>query len=227
MNIKGIIIFIIASLALVMCACSSAGSSSDNQESWNLDQSQLDSLMQQVAKYSYPEKEYEQYMPEEAFAEAHLFGIERDGNDGTAYAMLASGLYVILHGSAYMYSGAVGEVIIQFTYSDNDPKVYGVVWSDDGELHEKWIKNHFPKSSLRAWKRFDDNDYSTLLERLNDKVVKSMGVPVETEYTLSINDEDGTYEIFEAIEGGEGDTYSFDTKTIYSGKLSDLAKDKN
>lgn len=212
---------LIALLTFSLCGCSSAGGNTDSLDNWELTQAQLDSLMQQIADDAYPEKEYEKYVPQGVFADAYLFGLDRDGDDGTAYVMLNDGSYVVIKGKAYNNSGGVGEAIIKFKYTDDGAELKETIWSEDGERHEEWIKENFSKSSLKSWKSFGENEYISLQEKVNKKAEEALGVPVETEYTLSIDDEKGTYEVFEAIESGEGEDYTFDTKTIYSGKLKE------
>ena len=49
-----------------------------------LRQDDLDALLQQVADNEV-QKDYEKYMPDKAFANAEVFGIDRDGDSGKAY----------------------------------------------------------------------------------------------------------------------------------------------
>ena len=190
-----------------------------------LSSKQKDSLMHQVAE-SEVTKSFEQYLPEEVFADAVFFGIDRDGAMGTAYSYLTAADFVTLKGKAYNMSGSSGEAIIRFEYTEEGIELKQVEWSADGSEHESWIKEHFPEEYLEKainYEAYDENGQNKLLVHLKNEVEKVMGVPVETENLLSIDADSGTYQIIKTIESGEpGNDYQFDTEVVDEGNLSDL-----
>ncbi len=164
-------------------------------------------------------------MPDQAFANAEVFGIDRDGDSGTAYVYLNYSEYVVLKGKAYEVSGGSGEAIIRFKYAEDGPVLTEVEWSADGTDHDSWINEHFPKEYLKkdlAYDAYDMNGQNVLDKMLYDKVEQTMGVPIEHDDLLNIYSDKGTYEILKVIESGEGEDYKFDTETVEKGKLKDL-----
>lgn len=189
-----------------------------------LSQDDLDALLQQVADNEV-QKDYEKYMPDKAFANAEVFGIDRDGDSGKAYVYLNYSEYVALKGKAYEMSGGSGEAIIKFKYSESGPVLNEVEWSADGDLHDGWLKENFPAEYLKkdkAFEAYDEKGRNVLAMMLQDTVEKAMGVPVEQNDLLSIDTDKETYEIIKVIESGEGENYKFDTETLEKGNLSDL-----
>ena len=191
-----------------------------------LDEAESTDLLQQIADREI-EKQYADVLPEEAFANAVVFGTETEGDQGTMYVRLNTSDYVAVKDKAYMISGAEGEAIISYMIDGDSVKLADVEWSADGENHDAWIEENFPEEAFEAYKAYegyDENGYSQLAKALIPQVEEKMGVPVETELLLEIDDEKGTYEIMKTIESGspEEGTYEFDTETVEKGKLSDL-----
>ena len=221
-----IAIAIVLIVAMTACQKKAQGGGDGNQEtaktSAELSQQDLDALMQQVADQE-GQKSYEKYLPDQDFANAEVFGIDRDGDAGIAYVYLNCEEYVALKGKAYEMSGSAGEAIIRFDYTKGGPKLSKVEWSADGEEHEGWIKKNFPKEYLKqhqAYEAYDKEGRSVLSLQLQSAVEKALGVPVEQDNLLNIDTEKGTYEIEKVINSEECDT--FDTETVEKGKLSDL-----
>lgn len=184
---------------------------------------EYDALMWQISDQE--ELQYQEYLPDEWFAKAEVFGVDREGDSGTAYATLSTGEYVVLKDKAYFMSGGQGEVIIKFEYTDEQPKLSEVIWSADGDDHEAWLEENFPPEYLKkakAYNGYDETGKSILQSEIEEDVETEMKAPVETENLLEIDLEKGTYEIIKTIESGEGEDYTFDTETIDKGKLSDL-----
>lgn len=210
--------------AMTACGGKSAGTGSEGAETVELTQDEFDSLMWQVADQE-GELQYREYMPDMRFADAEIFGVDKEGNNGTAYAMLCTDEYVVLKDKAYSIAGGQGEVIIKFEYTDEAPKLTEVIWSADGEDHDGWLEENFPAEYLKKAKRYQayDADGNSVLDaRIANAAEKELGVPVETENLLQIDLEAGTYEVSKTIESGTGDSYKFDTEVIDSGKLADL-----
>ncbi len=186
---------------------------------FELNMADNDSLMKQIAEREV-QKRYEKYLPDRAFAIAEIFGVDRDGDKGSAYVYLNTAEFVILKGKAYKMSGSAGEAIIRFTYTENGPRLTKVDWSADGGGHDAWIKRNFPKAYLKKWsayEAYDKNGKNKIGTKININAAKAMGVPVETENLLEIDSDKGTYKIIKAI-----DTMpfgKFEVKTIDSGKL--------
>ena len=224
-------IFVLMTLVLIitMTACEKKEQSTGEvngaeNPSAELRQDDLDALLQQVADNEV-QKDYEKYMPDKAFANAEVFGIDRDGDSGKAYVYLNYSEYVALKGKAYEMSGGSGEAIIKFKYSESGPVLNEVEWSADGDLHDGWLKENFPAEYLKkdkAFEAYDEKGRNVLAMMLQDTVEKAMGVPVEQNDLLSIDTDKETYEIIKVIESGEGENYKFDTETLEKGNLSDL-----
>ena len=181
-----------------------------------LSDAEMASLMKQVAE-SDVSRSYGEYLKDEAFADAEIFGVDRDGDQGTAYAYLYDGEYVVFKDKAYEMSGSSGEVIIKFTVTLSE-----IIWSADGDDHENWMKENFPAEALRKAKNYiayDSNGRSLLGSKVNETVAETMGVPVETENLLMIDTDNETYELIKTIDGNDG---TFDTETLESGNLKDL-----
>ena len=216
-------------LIITMAACEGKEQSTGEvngaeNPSAELSQDDLDALLQQVADNEV-QKDYEKYMPDKAFANAEVFGIDRDGDSGKAYVYLNYSEYVALKGKAYEISGGSGEAIIKFNYSESGPVLNEVEWSADGDLHDGWLKENFPAEYLKkdkAFEAYDEKGRNVLAMMLQDTVEKAMGVPVEQNDLLSIDTDKETYEIIKVIESGEGENYKFDTETLEKGNLSDL-----
>ena len=215
-------------LIVAMAACGQQEQENNDGETTSnagteLTSDEYDALMWQISDQE--ELQYQKYIPDEGFAEAEVFGVDRDGDNGTAYATLSTGEYVTLKGKAYFMSGGQGEVIIKFKYTDEQPELSEVIWSADGDDHEAWLEENFPAEYLkkaRAYNGYDETGKSILQNEIEKEVETEMKVPVETENLLEIDLEKGTYEIIKTIESGEGEDYTFDTETIEKGKLSDL-----
>ena len=220
----------------VMTACSEqgngtgsmAGSGSEytGEGSVNMEMStsDKDALMDQVAE-SEAARMYADYLPDEVFADAEIFGIDRNGHDCTAYAYLYTAEYVALKGKAYDMSGSAGEVILRYTETESGPDLSEVEWSADGSDHDRWLEEHFPEEYLekqRNYEAFDADGKNRLATGIKKEVAEVLGVPVETENMLQIDTEQGTYEIIKTTESGTGDDYRFESETIEKGMLSDL-----
>lgn len=223
------IIIALVSIALMVsitaCAKNEQGSGEQGKTETvkaELSDAQLESLMKQVAE-SDVTKSYGDYLRDEAFfANAEVFGIDRDGDQGTAYAYLYDGEYVVLKDKAYEMSGSAGEVMIKFIYGKDDVTLSEVIWSADGEEHEKWMKENFPAEYLKKsknYKAYDANGRSVLSSKLRKTVEEALGVPVESENLLMIDTDKGTYEIIKTIDGDDG---TFDTETLETGNLKEL-----
>ena len=222
------IIIALVSIALMVSitACAKNEQESGEQENTEtvkaeLSDAQLESLMKQVAENDVT-KSYGDHLRDEAFANAEVFGIDKDGDKGTAYAYLYDGEYVVLKDKAYEMSGSAGEVMIKFIYGKDDVTLSEVIWSADGEMHESWMKENFPAEYLKkakSYKAHDTNGRSVLGSKLEETVEKVLGVPVESENLLMIDTDKGTYEIIKIIDGDDG---TFDTETLETGNLKEL-----
>lgn len=223
---KTIIALVSITLVLSIAACAKNEQRSGENETAKavtaeLSDAEMTSLMKQVAENDVS-KSYGDYLKDEAFADAEIFGIDRDGDQGTAYAYLYDGEYVVFKDKAYEMSGSAGEVMIKFTYDDDDVTLSEVVWSADGGEHEGWMKENFPAEYLKKaknYKAYDSNGRSILGSKVNEIVEGALGVPVETENLLMIDTDKGTYELIKTINGADG---TFDTETLESGNLKDL-----
>ena len=212
-----IIILLVITLISAMTACS--GSTPDNAV--ELSDAEMESLMEQVAE-SDVDTLYKDYLKDEAFAVAEVFGVTKDGDKGTAYAYLNEGDYAVLKGKAYNMSGSAGEVIIKFNCTDSGITLTEVAWSADGDLHEDWLKENYPAEFLRkanAYQPYDLIGRSKLGAKLREKAETSLGVPVDTDDLLEIDTDKGTYTITKITDNGNG---TIDTEIIEQGSLSDL-----
>ena len=212
-------IFTVLVIIIFMTAMTSC-SNSNPDKAVELSDVEMESLMEQVAE-SDVDTLYKDYLKDEAFAVAEVFGVTKDGDQGTAYAYLNEGDYVVLKGKAYNMSGSAGEVIIKFSYTDSGITLTEVVWSADGDLHEDWLKENYPAEFLRkanAYQPYDLIGRSKLGAKLREKVKISLGVPVDTDNFLEIDTDKGTYTITKITDNGNG---TIDTEIIEQGSLSD------
>ena len=211
-------IFTVLVIIIFMTAMTSC-SNSNPDKAVELSDVEMESLMEQVAE-SDVDTLYKDYLKDEAFAVAEVFGVTKDGDQGTAYAYLNEGDYVVLKGKAYNMSGSAGEVIIKFSYTDSGITLTEVVWSADGDLHEDWLKENYPAEFLRkanAYQPYDLIGRSKLGAKLREKVETSLGVPVDTDNFLEIDTDKGTYTITKITDNGNG---TIDTEIIEQGSLS-------
>lgn len=214
---KTFAVFLSILLMTVMSACSVGGQG----KAVELSESEIESLMEQVAKRDVDIR-YGNYFRNEAFANAEFFGIDKDGNQGTAYVYLNEGDFVVFKDKAYNMSGSAGEAIIKFSFTDNGVTLSELVWSADGGLHEDWLKENFPAKYLKKAKAFQPHDAdgkSVLGAQLDQTVKAKLGVPVESDNILEIDIDKGTYEITRIKDKTDG---TIDTEIIERGSLSDF-----
>lgn len=216
-----LIAVIVLITALSSCSVGKLQNGTERNSSVELSENEYESLMEQVANNDV-DTLYTDYLRDEAFANAEVFGVDRDGDQGTAYVYLNEGDYVVLKGKAYNMSGSAGEVILKYNYTDEDVVLSEVVWGEQGELKEGWIKENFPAEYFNKVKEYDpyNADGNSVLDvKLREKVEEALGVPVESDSFLEIDTDKGTYEIWE-VTNDYGAT--FDTQTIEKGTLKDL-----
>lgn len=217
---------IAAALIFTMAACANNGKTAAEEESSGITASglsaeQTDSLMKQIADSDVADV-YGEYLTNEAFAAAEIFGIDRNGDDAAAYAYLFEGGYVVFKDKAYNMSGSSGTVIIKFTYENDGVTLSEVVWSADGDLQDAWMKENFPAEYLKkaeSYNAYDENGDNVLAARLEKTVEEKLGVPVAHDELLTIDTDNGTYELVRTIDGENG---AFDTETIEKGDLAAL-----
>ena len=190
-------------------------------------ETEMDILMEQVAEREMANN-YAHVLPTVTLADAEVFGTDEDGGTVRAYVWLEEEEYVALKDKAYNMSGSAGEAIIHYTQTENGPELQEVEWSEDGSGHDEWVKEHFPEESYakaQAFNPYDDPEADVPHNRIMKKAAELLGVPVETENLLTIDLENNTYEIIKTIESGTPgkDDYKFETETLESGSLSDLA----
>lgn len=223
---KTIVALVSITLVLSIAACAKNEQESGENETAKavtaeLSDAEMTSLMKQVAENDVS-RSYGDHLKDEVFADAEIFGIDREGDQGTAYAYLYDGEYVVFKDKAYEMSGSAGEVIIKFTYGEDDVTLSEIIWSADGDDHENWMKENFTAEALRkakSYKAYDSNGRSILGSKVNETAEGALGVPVETENLLMIDIDNGTYELIKTIDGDDG---TFDTETLESGNLNDL-----
>ena len=211
--------------AVLLLSFSACGDEKETTQSADLSDADIQVLMEQVAA-SEQEKQYTG-LPDQVFATAEVFGVDRDDDKGTAYVRLSTAEYVTLKDRSYLMAGSEGEAIIKFKYSENGPKLSKVEWSADGSEHDPWMNEKFPEKYLEKAGRFEEygkDGRSRLSERLDKEAEKAMSVPVEKELELTIDQDKGTYEIVKTKESGspENDDYKFETETVEQGKLSEV-----
>ncbi|MBR5336606.1 MAG: hypothetical protein IK152_01335 [Lachnospiraceae bacterium] len=215
-----------SSAAPASSTASSAAASSSAASSGTPDLStaEFEDLMQQVADNQL-EKRYVKFLNEQSdqlFATAHVYGIDREGDKGKMYARLYTAEYIVFKAKAYDMQGSSGDVIINFEYAASGPKLKEVVWSADAAAYKKWMEDNYPAKYLKLAQAYNPNDASgkNLLEApVVAAAEKRLGVPVEPENQLTIND-DGTYELVKIKESGTtAADYKFETEVIDKGKL--------
>lgn len=216
------IVFVIIALVLTMSSCSDEKNNSSNNTAVELCDTQMDSLLKQVSKSElsgyFGEEENDCNITVEPFAVAEIYGIDKDGDQCKAYAYLRLSNMVAHNDKAYEISGGAGDVIIKFSFKNEDVSLTGVDWSDDGELKSEWLKENYPEECQNKANAYGENS-NKLDGALKEKVEKALGVPLETEEYLEIDTDKGTYEIWKS-KNDQGAV--FDTETIETGKLNDL-----
>lgn len=228
--IAGIIMSIMLVAAFTACGDDEQSSESNEEnavssvpDGW--DAGDWNDLMKQVAEKDI-EKSYEDYVPDEVFAVAKVFGEDRDGDEGTAYVYLYTAEYAAVKDKAYEMAGGSGEAIISFEMTGDGPELTGIEWSPDGDESIEWREQNFPEEYLEkadSYDAYDKNGNNRLEVEMIRDVEDAMGVPVETENLLDIDIDNGTYEIIRTIESGDtAEDYEFDVETVEKGKLSDL-----
>ena len=176
-------------MVFIVTACGDSEPASEEGDSTaaELTTDDIDALMWQIAEQEV-ELSYQDYLPDVGFANAEILGVDKEGVDGTAYAVLNTEEYVALNGVAYDMSGVQGPAIIRFEYTDDAPTLKEVVWAEDGEGQEAWLEENFPEEYLKALKSYegyDENGQSLLIKALIPTVEKEMNVTVETENLLT------------------------------------------
>ncbi len=228
----GLIVTLLMAVALLFgfCACGDQEEAADDGTDTVLSAAELtqddwDGILWEVADKEIT-KSYADYLGDAAFANAEIFGIEKDGDQGTAYVWLDTREYVAFKDNAYFMSGSAGEAIIKFVYGEEKPTLDKVVWSADGADHDAWMEKNFPAEYLEKQKAYDaynDDGSNKMDEVFAQQVEAEMGVPIaDANLILEIDQDAGTYELSKITETGEGDDYKFETETVEKGKLSEL-----
>ena len=231
-TLKTILALLMAAvMVLAMAACGNSGKEEapaepEKQEeeapasdSAELTEEQIEALMWQVADKEV-ERQYVDYLPDEGFANAEIFGIDRDGDEGTAYVNIFTGEYVVFEEKAYNMSASAGEAIIKFKYTDDQPEFTELVWSADGGEHDKWLEENFPEEYLKKAKEYqaNDEDGRNVLGTAQAKdVEEEMKAPVDPENMLMIDLDNGVYALQKFDDSGNAEL-------IKSGSINDLKK---
>ena len=224
---QGLTVLISITLILAMTACDVTQNNDDVKPQTSdsvrleLSQSEMEQLMQQVAEKDV-ETDYTEYVPDEAFANAEIFGIDRDGDNATAYAYLFTADYVTFKGKAYQQSAALGTALIRFRYGNNGIELKKIKWNLGGELYQTWLDENFPVEYAEESKKYygetDENGVNKHVAELKRGLIRQvedkMGVPVETENVLDIED-DGKYSLWRE----KAETPVFDTEVLEKGRL--------
>lgn len=226
-----VVLFLLVLTVLTITACDNSGQQKSKPShqpiSWT--QASEDNLMRQVAEHEL-ERGYSRYLPDELIAAADIYGLDWEGNQGTAYATIMACEFVTMKGKAYMMSSSSGEVIIRFNFDGQYPKLEKLEWSGDGIEHDKWLKENFPAEYLKKYKNTQKQKQpgeDAIEKKIRNTVKELMDASVEVEDLLEIDQEKGTYEIIRIIEGyDENGEYNFDFDTIEKGSLKDLSEVK-
>ena len=222
-----IILLLLVLGLLAITACSSTGQKGSKPSyrpiSWT--KSSEDTLMRQVADHEM-KRNYSRYLPDELIAVAKVFGIDWEGEQGTAYVDLLTCEVVALKGKAYMMSSSSGEAILRFNYDGQYPKLTDLEWSASGGEHDKWLEDHFPADYLEASKDFrqQEQDGEDEVElQIREKVKELLDAPLEIEDLLEIDQDEASYEIVRIYEGyDDKGEYQFNFETIDKGSLKEL-----
>lgn len=228
----GLIVTLVMATALLFgfCACGDQDEAAGGVDDGMLSAAELtaddwDGLMWQAADKQ-AQKEYQKYLPEMAFANAEVFGIDKDGDKGTAYVWLDTREYVAFKDNAYCMTGSAGEAILKFTYGEDKATLDEIVWSADGGEHDAWLKDNFPAEYLEKQAAYDahnEDGTNKMEEVFAQQVEEGMGVPVaEADFLLEIDADTGAYELTKVSETGEGEDYEFNTEVVEKGKLKKL-----
>ncbi len=224
-----IILFLLLLSLLAITACDSTGQKesgpSNRPISWT--QSDMDTLMKQVADHEL-EKRYSRYLPDELVAAAEVYGLDWDGDQGTAYTSILACEFVLVKGKAYLMASTGGETIIRFNFDGQYPKLEKLEWSKNGMEHDKWLEENFPPEYLEKYKEYRQQEIiveDEVEKKIKKEVKELMDASIETDNLLEIDLDQETYEIVRIVEGyDENGEYKFDFETVEKGKLKELSK---
>ncbi len=222
-----VILFLLVLLLLAITGCDSSGQTETSPSyrpiSWM--KSSEDILMRQVAEREL-ERRYKRYLPDELVAAAKVYGIDWDGEQGTAYASILACEYVSLKGKAYVMASTSGEAILHFNYDGQYPKLTELEWSANGGEHNKWLEDNFPEEYLEDYKNFQQQNQTgedEIERKIREEVKELLDAPIETEDLLEIDLDEEIYEIVRIYEGyNDKGEYQFNFETIDKGSLKEL-----
>lgn len=144
-----------------------------------------------------------------------IFGISGMGKHKTVYGYLYDGLYVEVQEKGYDVSGSLAEFMVDIEVDGDEVSIikkYGDNVSTASTLEEMPLRYRC-KWQIYVGLELDQQ----LLNKANRRVKKTLGVPADTVNTLSIDDENGTYEIYDIKQDGK-------INVVYSGKIDELYK---
>lgn len=180
-----------------------------------------ESLMKQVAESDIV-LNCSDYLQDEGFVSAEIFGVDRKGDMGTAYMYLYEREYAVFKGKAYEMSSFSGDAILHFRYDGDDVSLVSLQWSAEGREHDHWMSENFPADYLRKARSFHARDMAginVLSAKLEQLAAEKLSVPVESGSILFINKKDRTYEVIGSKNREDG---TFITEIIEKGSLDDF-----
>ncbi|MDO4834553.1 MAG: hypothetical protein Q4A40_05920 [Bacillota bacterium] len=147
--------------------------------------------------------------PATSQAAVKIFGVKDNESCKTIYGYVNYGEFISHGGKAYEVSGGCNAFMIDVKYGGNRTEIvkeYGNGVNSESTYEEMPLRYRLQLSEY-------DNGRRRLTEELNRKVEQVLGVPVETEYTLSIDGD--AYEIYDIDPEGN-------ITTLEKGKARDL-----
>ncbi len=179
----------------------------------------FDYVLEQCAEKEMKEK-YSLFLPDRLVANTKAFGskltqktpfVERY----SVFVLLDLQEYVVFKAKACPMSHRQGEAIIDYEVRRSGSVLKGIEWCPEGKEPETWLRERFPESNpgdISRYERLLRQGKEEPLARQTDRVARELlGVPVERERALTINQQNGDYELSE--------TTGAETKIVEKGVL--------
>ena len=159
----------------------------------DLNEKQEQSLCEQ---FTLGEKQEERYgLPLIEAAAVKIYGVEKSDDTAYVYGYCSNGIYVKFRGKAYDISGGNGDFKVKIKYNGDNVEIlesYGDGVTAKSTLEESPLRY---KIKSRLYEPYDSEGHCKLKQDTDKKAEAELGVPVETEYNLTIDIENNYYQI--------------------------------
>ncbi|MDO4976811.1 MAG: hypothetical protein Q4E53_06070 [Eubacteriales bacterium] len=183
-----------------------------NVSQFMLNSAQRDSLCEALSDTSWEDHEFKNST---IVASIDIFGVSGLGKHKTVYGYFNDGFYIEAHEKGYDISGSLNEFMVDIEVDGDNISIikeYGDGVTSAATI-EKMPWRYRCKRYIYVSMGLDQQLYA----RTKKKVKRKLGVPADMINTLSINEENSTYEIYDMNDNDE-------IIIQYSGKTSELYK---